>query len=77
MKSFWAKLSFKITNKKIGKKNGEIQGGSKWPPLGLRVTIFSLGLLGLIKISKVYFFEIDIDTSPKKNFGFDSLLVSE
>ena len=57
MKSFCAKLSFKITNKKNRSKNGEIQGGVQMtPPLGLRVTIFSLGLLGLksgaLKIKK-------------------------
>ena len=49
MKSFFAKLSFKITNKKNRSKNGEIQGGGgQNDPLGLRVPTFSLGLLGLI-----------------------------
>ena len=49
MKSFCAKLSFNTTNAKIGQQILKPRGGVKMtpPPLGLRVTIFSLGLLGL------------------------------
>ena len=47
MKSFCAKLSFKITKKKSVKKWRNPGGGVQMTPLGLRVTIFSLGLLGL------------------------------
>ena len=48
MKSFCAKLPFKITNKKIGQKMAKSRGVQMTPPLPLRVTIFSLPVGGLI-----------------------------
>ena len=54
MKSFCAKLSFKITNKKIGQKMAKSRGGPNDPPLPLRVTIFSLPVAGLNHIIVIY-----------------------